>query len=145
MHSRSVLVFLFLTLFGLLSVMVSAAPAAPAAPPPPEATDVMDVISPSAGDYSVGQTLTAQIKIKQATFRAANPEVRLYIQKKIRYPALNVQLGTISASDLETGGFKFTLKKEWLIEDQKNIPFRIRVSWSEPKTGYRDSEGFTFH
>ncbi|KAF9961467.1 hypothetical protein BGZ72_003532 [Mortierella alpina] len=116
-----------------------------AGPPPPPSPKIMVVTAPNAGNYTVGEELVAEAYIRSAAFRKANPRVTLSIQKSIRYPQLNVRLGSIRARKLEKPGFKFTLKKEWLIEKQKNIPFRIRVSWSEPKSGYMDSEDFYFH
>lgn len=116
-----------------------------AGPPPPPAHDIMVVTGPNADNYTVGEELVATAYIRSQAFKKANPEVTISIQKSIRYPQLNVRLGKIRARKLEKPGFKFTLKKEWLIKEQKNIPFRIRVSWSKPKGGYQDSEDFYFH
>ncbi|KAF9934186.1 hypothetical protein BGZ75_000421 [Mortierella antarctica] len=116
-----------------------------AGPPPPPAHDIMVVTGPNYDNYTVGERLVAEAYIRSAAFKKLNPKVTISIQKSIRYPQLNVRLGSISAQRLEEPGFKFTLKKEWLIEKQKNVPFRIRVSWSKPKAGYQDSEDFYFH
>ncbi|CAO3574032.1 unnamed protein product [Mortierella alpina] len=141
MYMRS---FLTITLLALCAL--SAMPSLVfAGPPPPPAHDIMVVTGPSASNYTVGEELVAEAYIRSAAFRKANPKVNISIQKSIRYPQLNVRLGSIRAKKLEKPGFKFTLKKEWLIKEQKNVPFRIRVSWTEPKSGYQDSEDFYFH
>ncbi|KAF9565323.1 hypothetical protein EC968_004160 [Mortierella alpina] len=116
-----------------------------AGPPPPPAHDIMVVTEPNYGNYTVGEELVTKAYIRSAAFKKANPWVTVSIQKSIRYPQLNVRLGSVRARKLEKSGFKFRLKKEWLIEKQKNIPFRVRVSWSKPKSGYQDSEDFYFH
>ncbi|KAF9944468.1 hypothetical protein BGZ65_012013, partial [Modicella reniformis] len=109
------------------------------------AHDIMVMTSPSHGNYTVGTTLYIQAYIRSEKFKKANAEVRIRIQKSTNYPMLNVLLGTSCASVLKDHGFKFKLKKEWLIKQQKNIPFRMRVSWDYPKGGYQDSEDFYLH
>ncbi|KAG0003487.1 hypothetical protein BGZ80_002361 [Entomortierella chlamydospora] len=116
-----------------------------AGPPPPPADDIMVVTEPNYDNYTVGETLYAKAFLRSEEFKELNPKVTITIQKSIRYPKLNQRLGSIRAQLLEGPGFAFKLKEEWLIEEQKNVPFRIRVSWSSPKSGYQDSEDFYFH
>ncbi|KAF9417841.1 hypothetical protein BGZ76_004473 [Entomortierella beljakovae] len=139
MHSKSFFMFVLFALSCFTAVF--------AGPPPPPSSDIMVVTSPNYGMNKVGDVLYVQAYLRSAKFKKLNPKVYINIQKSIRYPKLNVRLGTIKARRLEGKGFRFTLKKEWLIDDQKSVPFRIRVSWKAVggiKGGYVDSEDFYF-
>ncbi|KAF9182866.1 Dcp1p-Dcp2p decapping enzyme complex alpha subunit [Haplosporangium sp. Z 767] len=120
---------------------------ATAAPPPPQATDLLSVTSPSLDDvYKVGETICVRISLVNGTsgvIYQENPKMNILIQKDIRYPKLNVKLGSVSASTLYNDGFKFRALKKYLIKEQANVPFRVRVSFSIPdRTGYVDSAPF---
>ncbi|KAF9979899.1 hypothetical protein BGZ65_005847, partial [Modicella reniformis] len=104
--------------------------------------NIMDIISPDENEYSVGTSLSVQVTIRNEEFRLVDPEVRIRIQKSADFPMLNELVGTTRARILEDVGFKFPIKKEWLIKEQANIPFRIRVSWDYPRGGYQDSGNF---
>lgn len=55
-------------------------------------------------------------------------------------PELNKPITTITAQDLyATSEFIFEAKKEYIIDQQKSIPYRVRASWDG---GYSDSNGF---
>ncbi|KAF9114452.1 hypothetical protein BGX27_010763 [Mortierella sp. AM989] len=116
-----------------------------AAPPPPPSSHIMVVTEPNYSNYTVGERLYVKAYLRDEKFKKLNSRVNIAIQKSITYPQLNERLGSIRARRLEGREFSFKLRKEWLIEQQKNIPFRIRVSWSSPKSGYQDSEDFYFH
>ncbi|KAF9996439.1 hypothetical protein BGZ65_007968 [Modicella reniformis] len=139
MYVRLISTLLFLTFCSLSTFVV-------ATPPPPPSDDIMIVISPSYGNYTVGDELYVRANILSKMFKERNPVLTISIQKSIRYPKLNEEIGNIRARFLEdSSGFMFLLKKKWLIKEQSSVPFRIRVSWSAPKSGYQDSEDFYFH
>ncbi|KAF9944796.1 hypothetical protein BGZ65_011582 [Modicella reniformis] len=138
MHARSRFIFVFLciTLFSMLPILVRAFFTTP-----PEG-DTLIITSPSYGNYTQGEHLRIQVNILDMKFKEANPFVRILIQKHIKLPLVNDILGEVS--DLLGKGFKFKLKKKWLIEEQARFPFRIRLGWDYPSPGrtYQDSADF---
>ncbi|KAF9357676.1 hypothetical protein BGX26_003306 [Mortierella sp. AD094] len=127
MYRRSLISFLLFALCALCAVLAS--------PPPPPATDILSVSQPQRGSvYRVGQDILVKIKIVggvDSELYKRNPKITLYIQKDIQ---LNKVVGTVSACTLATTGFKFPAKKTFLIKEQPNIPFRVRASFSSPRT-----------
>ncbi|KAG0230701.1 hypothetical protein BGW41_002419 [Actinomortierella wolfii] len=109
--------------------------------------DIMVVTSPNYDNYTVGEELTVDIYIRDEDFKDLNPWTKIYIEKHHPKPALKKRIGKIRVQDLENPNseFQFTLKKEWLTSKQKDVPYRIRVTWDEPECGYEFSEDFYFH
>ncbi|KAG0266102.1 hypothetical protein BG011_003310 [Mortierella polycephala] len=146
-HSLVTLVLIALCTLGTVSNLGLLAAAAP---PPPQATDLLSVTSPSLNDdYKVGEIIHVQISLVNGTsgvIYQENPEMNIHIQKDIRFPKLNVKLGTVSATTLYNDGFEFKALKSYLIKEQANVPFRVRVSFHIPdRTGYVDSAPFKLH
>ncbi|KAF9994100.1 hypothetical protein BGZ65_010298, partial [Modicella reniformis] len=85
-------------------------------------------------------------KIRYSKLKA-NPYVMIRIQEHTKHPMVNDIMGSIHVRDLENEGLRFRLKKKWLVREQANIPFRIRVSWKYPTPGphYHYSADFFIH
>ncbi|KAF9897376.1 hypothetical protein BX616_005709 [Lobosporangium transversale] len=139
MYARPFITIVLLALCTLGTVLAS--------PPPKPSRDIFSVTSPEYESvYRVGQYVPVAISIVNGTegyLYQKNPSMRITIQKNIRYPNLNERVGEISARELYHSGFRFKVKKAYLIETQKTVPFRVRVSFSaEPRGGFNDSPSF---
>ncbi|KAG0197788.1 hypothetical protein BGX28_008709 [Mortierella sp. GBA30] len=139
MYTRSLITFLLLALCALSTVLAS--------PPAHPATDVLSVTSPKYYSvYRVGKPIPVKVTFVNGTENAlykANSEVRIIIQKNIRYPQLSTQVGSVRAQTLYKNGFSFLAKEEYLIKEQANVPFRVRVSFDYPgRFGFADSDSF---
>ncbi|KAF8932785.1 hypothetical protein EDD21DRAFT_373908 [Dissophora ornata] len=139
MYARSLLTFVLLAFCALSTVLAS--------PPPHPSTNILSVTSPTFDSvYHVGQDVHVKISIVNGTAGAlykANPKVNILLQKNIRLPLLNVQVGSISARTLYHDGFKFKVDKKYLIKEQANVPFRVRTSFDLGTLGgFADSPSF---
>ncbi|KAG0328942.1 Dcp1p-Dcp2p decapping enzyme complex alpha subunit [Dissophora globulifera] len=96
--------------------------------------------------YHVGDQIDVRISIVGGTSGAlyrANPEITILLQKDIRLPALNVQVGKIRARELFHNGFRFRVKSRYLIREQANVPYRVRTSFDLGRhSGFADSASF---
>ncbi|KAF9133237.1 hypothetical protein BGW39_010254 [Mortierella sp. 14UC] len=139
MYARKLITILLVAFCALSFVL--------AAPPPPPATDILVVTSPPANAvYKVGEEITVKVKLpggKKNILYKANTPIKLTIQKLIPMPNLNKKVGTVHARTLATTGFKFIAKKEYIIDTQVNMPWRVRASFDhKDRSGYSDSRGF---
>ncbi|KAF9304152.1 hypothetical protein BGZ74_002239 [Mortierella antarctica] len=136
MHSRSLLTIVLLAIFGFL-IQVHGAP-----PPPP--SDLLKLAGPNEGAiYYVHDRIHIKVQFeggKNNELYKSNKKIKFIIQKRIPMPALNELVATVKARDLyKAGEFVFEAKKEYIIDQQKSIPYRIRAAWDG---GYSDSNGF---
>ncbi|KAG0307304.1 Dcp1p-Dcp2p decapping enzyme complex alpha subunit [Dissophora globulifera] len=96
--------------------------------------------------YHVGDQVNVRISIVNGTSGAlyrANPEITILLQKDIRLPALNVQVGKIRARELFHNGFRFRVRSRYLIREQANVPYRVRTSFDlGRRSGFADSASF---
>ncbi|KAG0344205.1 hypothetical protein BG004_004640 [Podila humilis] len=138
MHSRTLLSIVILAIFGFMVFQ------AQAAPPPPPSTNVLKLLSPNEDvTYYVHDNVHVHVELvggKKNPLYKKNAEIKFYLQRRITYPKLNVHVATVKAKDLfESGEAVFVIKKEYIIEEQKSIPNRVRASWDG---GYSDSKAF---
>ncbi|KAG0013955.1 hypothetical protein BGZ81_000752 [Podila clonocystis] len=136
MHSRSLLTIVLLVIFGFL-IQVNGAP-------PPPASDLLKLAGPNEGAiYYVHDRVHIKVEFKDGKnneLYKKNKKIKFIIQKRIPMPALNELVATVKARDLyKAGEFVFEVKKEYIIDQQKSIPYRIRAAWDG---GYSDSNGF---
>ncbi|KAG0352979.1 hypothetical protein BG005_007642 [Podila minutissima] len=120
MHSRPPLTIVLLAILGLFIQIHG--------DPPPFSSKLLKLAGPDEGAI---YTVHDPVHIKK---------IELIIQKRISMPELNKPITTITAQDLyATSEFIFEAKKEYIIDQQKSIPYRVRASWDG---GYSDSNGF---
>ncbi|KAF9362182.1 hypothetical protein BGX34_006660 [Mortierella sp. NVP85] len=128
MYARS---FVVIVLLALCASLVLAHPPFP--------TDEFDIISPRGGDvYRVGQKFTVIFKIVNGTeskFYKANPQVDVRLQKVMKYPTVNILLGTYPAQELHNRRFRYTVEPHYYRANQTGTPYRIRATFGYDESG----------
>ncbi|KAF9199124.1 hypothetical protein BGZ49_010804 [Haplosporangium sp. Z 27] len=137
MYTRSLVTIVLLMLCAFTTVLAS--------PPPPPSKN-FTVTSPKYNKvYHVGDEIPVRISVSdlKGDLYLSNPVFNVWIQKDIRFPDLNEKVGQLRLQTLYKEGYKFKAKKEYLIKQQANVPFRVRVNYETmERAGYSDSPAF---
>jgi hypothetical protein len=142
MYTRNLVTLVLLALCALCSFS-----SVFARPPPPPARDLIIVDTPKEGKvYKVGDKIHVTVTLpggKNNILYKDNTLIELIIQKRISRPNLNKKIGTVRARTLATKGYTFTAKKDYIIDTQKTVAWRVRTHFDHAhRSGYSDSQGF---
>ncbi|KAI1307337.1 hypothetical protein EDD11_004523 [Mortierella claussenii] len=113
---------------------------------PPPSSPLLSIEEPRAGaTYYVQESIHVRAVFKddkKNPLYKDDTKLDFFIQKFILKPDLNEHVGSISAKQFYANGFDFPVLKEYLIPTQTDRPFRVRVHFDGPNSGYDDSDAF---
>ncbi|KAF8932885.1 hypothetical protein BGZ47_011133 [Haplosporangium gracile] len=128
-----------------IAVMVTMSSTTVLARPPPS-SPLLSIPEPRAGaTYAVQELIHVRALFKDKKKNPLykdNTKINFFIQKYAAMPDLNKHVGSVSARKFYEDGFDFPVLESYLIPTQTDRPFRVRVHFDGPNSGYDDSDAF---